>query len=187
MCAWFVGAAYLGRSGVLFYWPRPALQLVLVSLTLLLLVAYARIAWFRSAVRGWPMQVLVALHISRFVGFYFLALHEEGKLPWAFAVPGGWGDIVVAGLALAVIVIPLETRWGRTALAAWNTFGLIDLLLVVGTAALLAMREPMSMLALARIPLCLLPTFLVPILLASHLVIFDRLALMSRPSAPRPA
>jgi hypothetical protein len=32
---------------------------------------------------------LVALHLCRFVGFYFLWLYSSGELPYAFAVPGG--------------------------------------------------------------------------------------------------
>jgi hypothetical protein len=122
-----------------------------------------------------PVKVLILLHVTRLVGIYFLLLHREGKLPWAFAVPGGIGDIVVAATALGVICLPLRTPFGRRAALIWNTLGLIDIVCVVSTAAVLGMRAPMSILALTIPPLVLLPTFLVPLIIASHLIIFDRL------------
>jgi hypothetical protein len=52
---------------------------------------------------------------------------------------------------------------------------LADILYVVGTAARLAFADPASMSALLRLPLALLPTFLVPLIIASHVFIFSRL------------
>ena len=60
-------------------------------------------------------------------------------------------------------------------------FGLLDLLFVVVTAARLGMADPASMAALLRLPLSLLPTFLVPLLLASHVLLF---AILGRRLAP---
>lgn len=180
---WLVAAATVGGFGLLGLIARPMLQLVLVLLTLLLLVGYRFWAYFRDFVRGLPIRVLILIHATRFIGFYFLILHGQGKLPFAFAVPGGWGDIVVAATALGVCCLPLRTTAGRKAALIWNALGLADILLVVGTAAVLAATDAMSMLALARPPLCLLPTFLVPILIASHVVLFERLV---SPPQPRP-
>jgi anaerobic selenocysteine-containing dehydrogenase len=47
---------------------------------------------------------------------------------------------------------------------------------VVVTAASLALTQPDSMRALLQLPLCLLPLFLVPIIIASHVVLFVRLS-----------
>jgi hypothetical protein len=54
----------------------------------------------------------------------------------------------------------------------WNAAGLLDILFVVATASRLALAEPASMSALLRLPLSLLPTFLVPIIIATHVMIF---------------
>ncbi len=54
--------------------------------------------------------------------------------------------------------------------------GLADILFVVATAARLAAANPESMAALLRLPLSLLPTFLVPLIIASHVVLGVRLA-----------
>ena len=80
-------------------------------------------------------RALVLFHVTRFVGFYFLVLHARGELPWAFAVPGGWGDIAVAaGALLLVVLVRPDRRGGRRAYLAWNVVGLLDILGVVLTA-----------------------------------------------------
>jgi hypothetical protein len=56
----------------------------------------------------------------------------------------------------------------------WNVIGLIDILMVVATAARLNLQNPGSMSALTELPLSLLPTFLVPLIIFSHVVIFTR-------------
>ena len=169
---WLLVAFAAGAAGVLRSARPPMPQLVIGVLTAALLVLF----WTPSPVRRWALQVdvrrLVLIHVTRLVaGGYFLILYGRGELPYAFAVPGGWGDIAVAVTALAVC-------WpgrSRNALLAWNVFGTVDILLVVATAARLGMADPESMRALLRLPLSLLPTFLVPIIIATHVIIFARL------------
>jgi hypothetical protein len=92
-------------------------------------------------------------------------------------VPGGWGDIVVASLAAVLLLwgSPHDSR-RRSAYMVWNVLGLADILFVVVTGARLGAADPESMAALLRLPLSLLPTFLVPLIIASHVVLGARLA-----------
>jgi hypothetical protein len=106
------------------------------------------------------------------VGFYFLWLYEHRQLPFAFEVPGGWGDIVLATLAFVLLVL---RPGSRVIYQVWNTLGSADILFVVSTATRLALADSASMAALLRFPLSLLPTFIVPIIIFTHVVIFLRL------------
>jgi uncharacterized protein (TIGR00730 family) len=54
----------------------------------------------------------------------------------------------------------------------WNTIGFIDILFVVITATRLAFADSASMTALLRLPLSLRPTFVVPLVIFTHVVIF---------------
>jgi hypothetical protein len=175
--AWLGVAWLIGASGRLATLRPPAPQLVLVGVTLALLVA--PLAWptLRRFVWTVDLRVLVLFHLTRFVGFYFLVLHARGELPWAFAVPGGWGDNVVAatGLLLVMLVRP-DRPGGRRAYLVWNVVGLLDILGVVLTAARLAFADPESMRALLQLPLSLLLTFVVPIIIVTHVWMLGRLA-----------
>lgn len=179
---WFAIALVLGVTGRLQQLQPPVPQAVLAILTVALVGLGATLRPFRAWLFSLGYRQMVALHLTRFVGAYFLVLYTRGELPYAFAVPGGWGDIAVAAAALVlVLLVPrLEARSGLVAL--WNTLGLADLLFVVATASRLAMADPASISALLRLPLSLLPTFLVPILLASHVFLFWRLW-VERPAA----
>jgi hypothetical protein len=87
---------------------------------------------------------------------------------------GGLGDIVVAVLALAM-VSALCTEFAKTLSLIWNTIGLIDIVFVVFSALRFGLKNWQSMHALRELPLSLLPTFLVPLIIASHVLIFVRL------------
>jgi hypothetical protein len=69
-----------------------------------------------------------------------------------------------------------STSGGRRAYLAWNVAGLVDILGVVLTAARLAFVDPASMQALLHLPLSLLLTFVVPIIIATHVWMLGRLA-----------
>ena len=172
---WLIVALVAGGTGQLARLPRPALQGVLFALTGLLLLAYFRGARFRAWLDGLDLRALVLFHVTRFVGFYFLFLHSRGELPYAFAVPGGWGDNLVAALALVVCLLPLADETRRRAIGLWNVIGLTDIVLVLATGARIGLQDPQQLSALARLPLSLLPTFLVPLVLFTHVVIFVRL------------
>lgn len=172
---WLIAALFVGNSGLLQRLPMPAVQGVLFGLTGICLACYFKIQGLRAWVDRLDIRALVLLHITRFVGFYFLLLHHRGELPYAFAVPGGWGDIIVATLALGVCVFPLSDTLLKRAITAWNVIGFVDIALVVITAARLGLENPFQMRALTYLPLSLLPTFLVPLIIATHVIIHLRL------------
>ena len=130
---WFAAAFYAGWQLVLQRLPPLAAQGILFGLTALVLSAYFRIATLRTWVDSLDPRALVLLHLTRFVGVYFLVLYQRGDLPYDFAVPGGLGDLLVATLALALVVAPIEEGRRHRAIFIWNIVGLVDILLVVAT------------------------------------------------------
>lgn len=162
IAGWVEGANAVGVAGIIWI------------LTALLLFA----CWKVQTLQGWVMTVelrwLVLLHLTRFVGFYFFVLCSRGELPFAFAAPAGWGDIIVAALAVLLLALSNARNWSM--LIIWNTIGLTDILFVVLTALRLGLEDGRSMHVLREFPLSLLPTFLVPLIIVSHVLIFFRAA-----------
>ena len=180
---WLGAAAALGAAGVFEPLRPPAPQVILVALTALTLLAMAAIAPLRRWTRTVDVRVLVFLHVTRILaGGWFLVLCRRGELPSAFAVPGGIGDIVVGALALWLLVaVTPATARGRRLYAVWNVLGLLDILFVVASATRIALGDPGALAPLLRLPLSVLPTWLVPLIIASHVVLAVRLA---RPREP---
>ncbi len=173
--AWLIAALLVGHYGLLQRLPLPAVQGVLFAVTALLLVLYFKAAGLRAWIDALDPRSLVLLHVTRFVGIYFLILYQRGELPYAFAVPGGWGDIGVASLALLVCFLPLPPAARHRALTIWNTLGFADIMMVVVTAGRLGLQGEPLMRNLTVLPLSLLPTFLVPLIIATHIILYLRL------------
>ncbi len=184
LAAWLAAALLAGALGVVASLQPPLPQLILFALVAFLIIAYSTLRPFRNAISSLPLDALVAIHFSRFVGLYFLLLYAADRLPFAFAVPGGIGDIVIAVAAVILVALRIGARAASPLIyATWNALGLIDILFVALTAARLAVADPESMAELFRLPLCLLPTFLVPLIIFSHIVIGHRL--IARQPSPK--
>jgi len=173
---WLTIALIAGAAGITSSMEPPAPQVILFGLLILFLLLFWKSARFKKWILEVDMKLLFGVHLTRFVGFYFLYLYSVNRLPYDFAVLGGWGDIIVAAGALFIILfVSINNGAGWLICLVWNTIGLLDILFVVFTAARLAIADPSSMNELLKLPLSLLPTFLVPIIVFTHVVIFIRL------------
>jgi hypothetical protein len=166
----------VGLGGWFYDASAPAVAATVWILTALVLFA----CWKIAPIRVWALDIdlrwLVLFHLSRlFAGVYFLMLCRSGQLPCGFAKPAGWGDMIVAILAVAVAGA-MRTQFAKTLLLIWNTIGLIDIIFVVFSALRFGLKDWQSMHVLREPPLSLLPTFLVPLIIALHVLIFVRLA-----------
>jgi hypothetical protein len=175
---WFVVALLLGAGGVFTAppgtYPWPLLVAILGPVALYLVDR----RWLGGAVfRGihaLDRKALVALQVWRVGGLFFLVEWARGHLPGGFALPAGIGDIIV-GLTAPLVVARLARHRGEGAFAWWNTLGLLDLVVAVGTGLLLG-SGPLGLLAgavpsdmVARYPMSLVPTFLVPLAVILHI------------------
>jgi hypothetical protein len=175
LAAWFCFALAVGVAG----WFKPASAPV-VALTVWILTGLVLLAcWKVDPISRWAATVdlrwLVLLQITRFVGFYFLILCRRGELPCAFATPAGIGDITVAAATVIILLVP-KFRASRALLFIWNSAGLLDIVFVVFTVLRAGLSDWPSMAPLRQLPLGLLPTFIVPLIIASHVLIFVRLS-----------
>jgi hypothetical protein len=181
--AWFIAAIAAGASGRFAAMTPPGPQVLLLGLTAALVAAGLFVAPFRSWVATLDLRAVVALHLTRFIGIYFLVLYGRGLLPFQFAVVGGWGDIAIAATALVWLVAVRAPAAHRALFGLWNLLGLADIVFVVATAARMGTADPASMGPMRTLPLSLLPTFLVPLIIASHLLIYWRLARIPQTAA----
>ena len=172
---WLVAACLAGLTGRVAAMVPPLPQVMIGALTLALILSGA----FHSGLRAWLTQVnlrgFVAFHLTRYVGIAFLVLYGRGQMSGEFAVTAGWGDIVAATGALAIVMFLRDPMSKPSLLALWNAFGLADILLVVITATRIALHSPEGVQALLVFPMSLVPTFVVPLLIASHVLMIWRL------------
>lgn len=119
------------------------------------------------------LQPLLVLHALRHLGMVFLVPTVVGPaLPASFAVPAAYGDLVAGLLALASIVaLRAGTRVALPLTWVFNVVGLLDLI----NAFYQGLRNDVQLGAAYFIP-----TFIVPALVITHLMIFRMLLRHSR-------
>jgi hypothetical protein len=176
LAIWLCLAIILGLTGLFQSASASVVVLTVWTLTALVLVSW----WKIPAINRWTSTVdlsrLIALHLSRFVGIYFLWLCPAGELSCSFANPAGIGDVTIAiGATILLLVRAVRRHW-RNAIFIWNALGSLDIVLVVFRAFRVGLVDWSGMAPLRALPLMLLPTFLVPLIIACHIVIFVRLA-----------
>jgi hypothetical protein len=125
----------------------------------------------------------------RLVGLVFLVLMANGQMPALWALPAGIGDVIV-GATAPWIARQVETPQGRRRAVIFNLFGMGDLVVAVGLGIMTSPgpaqvfpTTPTSELA-THFPLALVPTFLVPLAFALHVISLWQL--VGGTWAPRP-
>lgn len=129
-----------------------------------------------------PVSWLVGVNTVRIFGFMFLLLHAQERLPATFATVAGWGDILV-GLAAVPIawLVRHDSRAARPLVGLWNAAGLLDLVaaVILGAASspgpLRMIHETPDSTLMTTLPWLLVPGFLVPLLMTTHIAVFHRL------------
>lgn len=173
---WFAAAAAAGHFLLLQRIPPAAIPAITLGISALLFGAYFLIRPLRSWVDRFDLRTLVLVHVTRFIGIYFLALYQRGELPRPFAVSGGIADIIIATMALIVALAPLDPGPRRRAIVIWNVIGFVATLIMLVTITRINLAAPSELRSLTYLPLSFLPTMLIPLLLTTHLIIFVRTA-----------
>jgi hypothetical protein len=176
--SWFVAVFALGASdGFVRPAGQPPLQILFSSMLPLaaFLAAYFGSRRFRDLVLSADLRLLTAAQAWRAGGLVFLAFYAYGLLPGLFAWPAGLGDIAI-GLTAPWIAAALtrdSTYAAEGRFAAWNVFGILDLVVAVGTGTLSSGIVPgltdVRSTPMSHMPLVLIPAFLVPLFVMLHL------------------
>ncbi len=139
------------------------------------IIPFAVSSTFRRVVYNVPERWLVGIHSIRIFGFLFLALADMKLLPPEFALPAGYGDMLVGLLSLLVVYrLSRQKPYTRTLVIAWNILGLIDFVAALTTGILFIGPFVNHLVTLGISPLYLnyvliIPTFGVPLFTVLHL------------------
>jgi hypothetical protein len=175
---WLAAALVVGATGAFAVLPPPWPQIIILTLTVTAIVVSTNVPAVRAWVDSIPMRGLVGFNALRIIGgVAFVVLGARGSLSPIFAARAGWGDIIAAaGAVLLVLSGSPRATLHRWAYLAWNTFGVLDLVVAVGTATIVVVRGDVpGMEPITRLPLVLVPTLFVPLFLAAHVAIYRRL------------
>ncbi len=143
------------------------LQLILSLIVYALIAKWYVTPWLAEKPIHQALIPLIFPHAFRYMGMVFLVPGVVARpLPGAFATPAAYGDLVAAVLALLAL-IALRTGWARALALVWlfNIVGTVDLLN--------ALRHADAVPDFGAA--WYIPTFLVPLLLVTHFMIFARL------------
>ena len=180
--AWLALALLAGATGFLARLPFPGPQLIILTLLVATVAAGTAIPALRAWIDALPLRALIGINAFRFIGITFLVLAARGQIAPVFAQRAGWGDIATATLAILLMAAGDPRTPTRRALThVWNAFGALDLVVAVATATWVTLHAiTPGIQPVLALPLVVIPTFFVPIFLASHVFIFRRLIALGR-------
>ena len=171
---WLFVAVFLGASGALLEIPTPVLVVLVASLAIVLLVASWTVPALRRFARSADLRLLAGFHLVRFVGLYFVILGLRGLLPGLFVASAGYGNLLVAILVLLLLTrVPPASPPARRLWLGWNLLGLAVALFVAIALLVIGRSAPDPMLRV--LPFSLLPSFVAPIAVATHVWMLVRL------------
>ena len=166
--------AFIGRAD------SPPLPIFLGAAIPLAVFFAAYSGWraFRSFILGADLRLVVAIQGWRWAGLGFLWLYAHGVLPGLFAFPSALGDMAVGVTAPWILLGLVRDRSFATSrrFAFWNIMGIVDFVVAVsmgvvcsgffhGTTGLIGNLTTAPM---ARLPLILIPAFMVPFFIMLH-------------------
>lgn len=191
LAAWFLAAVWVARAGVFrAAVDGPIPPMIAYGIMLPILIGIAVVLSSRAFGRvlaAVPQHWLVGVQVYRMLGVIFLVYHANGLLPGVFAIPAGYGDILVGVTAVAVAYLYAKKGLqARRAVVGWNVLGILDLVVAV-TLGFLSSPGPLHILSLdapnemvSAYPLVMVPVFAVPLSILLHACSLTKLSRESR-------
>ncbi|HTI07096.1 MAG TPA: hypothetical protein VL832_01035 [Puia sp.] len=160
--------------------PPKVMVFTAIPLTIVLFVIVGNTKLLRKLLRSITLESLIALHVFRVLGAFFLLLYFYHLLPRDFAFSSGIGDIITAILALPVAKMISKGKPGSLRIAyAWNIFGSLDIIILLVIAVIHAKNDMVTGEAgpqeLTMFPFVWFPAFAPATILFLHTLIFRKL------------
>jgi hypothetical protein len=173
----------LSLKGVFNVNAIPPKVMVLASLPLMIILFgfIGNTGLFKKLLRSITLESLVAIHVFRLVGVFFIILYCYHLLPAEFAFSDALGDIITALFALPVAKwVSKGKSWSIKAVYAWNIFGMLDIVNVLVTAVIIAKNALVTganrdLTEMTIFPFVWFPAFAPATILFLHIAIFRKL------------
>lgn len=194
---WFALATYLGKAGRMgqaaFPNGPPLIGLFFLLGGLFVWTTARATPLARTLTNAMGQDVFMGLQTFRILGGIFLIGWAFGDIPWLFAIPAGFGDIlagIVGYRAMRAVQRQDPNARGKIILA--NVVGMGDFLIALSTGLLTSdtIYQIMAFDApniVGEFPLVLIPGFFVPIFLGAHFLSVQRLLRDRTPLAGKTA
>lgn len=197
LALWFGVVFLLGVQGAFVGSPgSPPLAIFLGFAIPLAAFFAAYFGWsaFRTFVLGSDLRLVTAIQAWRWAGLGFLSLYAHGVLPGLFAFPAGLGDMAI-GVAAPWILLGLIRDSSFAAsrrYLVWNILGITDLVVAISLGAMSSGAIPgltgnVTTGAMAKLPLVLIPAYMVPLFIMLHFTALFQARRFARSAKPTPA
>jgi hypothetical protein len=179
---YLIYASLLALKGVLSVnavVPR-VFTLTTIPLTVILFAIIGNTEVFKKLLRSVSLESLIALHIFRLLGVFFIILYYYRLLHPAFAFSAGMGDIITALLALPVAKwVSQGKSWSIKAAYVWNILGMLDIVTLLVIAIITVIKsvtgsEPGDP-EMTVFPFAWFPAFAPATILFLHATVFRKL------------
>ena len=181
LALWFGLVFFLGAQGAFVTNPgSPPLPIFLgLAIPLsLFLAAYFGSSPFRDFILGADLRFVAAMQAWRWAGGQFFWLYAWSVLPGLFAFPAGFGDMAI-GFSAPWIVLGLARNplfAASRRFVIWNILGIVDFVVAVSMGILCSgfihgitgLIGNITTAPMARLPLVLIPTYMVPLFIMLH-------------------
>lgn len=160
--------------------PPKVMVFTTVPLAIILFVIIGNTGLFKKLLRSITLESLIAIHVFRFIGGFFIILYFYHLLPADLAFSDGIGDIITALFALFVAKwVSKGKSWSIKAVYAWNIFGILDivigLVIVAITIKKSIISDELGDLELTIFPFVWFAAFAPATILFLHTAIFRKL------------
>ena len=174
---WYGLVYFLAKLG---FWGQNLIFIPFISIGFLILFFWLRFLYkmplLQNIAGSIPVHWLVGVQVFRFMGIGFLSFYALGLIPGEFALPTGWGDVLVGILAVPVaLLLWMKQAFAKQLAIWWNWLGIADLAMAI-TLGNITFPRPFQMLPttpdnllIAMYPLVMVPLFAVPLSLLLHL------------------